>query len=99
MRKFIGWIACTPFFLGMTAGVAIAQSQAHGQESATTVSGASDPRPPRESHRGTRREQRTQEHANTTRHNLHDQASTAHKVRHERHRLERNRIEGTPGTK
>jgi hypothetical protein len=44
-----------------------------------------------------RREERAQQHANQTEHNLHDQAATSHKFRHERHRVERNRIEGTPG--
>jgi hypothetical protein len=44
-----------------------------------------------------RREERVQQHANQTEHNLHDQAATSHKFRHERHRVERNRIEGTPG--
>ncbi len=44
-----------------------------------------------------RREERMQQHANQTERNLHDQAATSHKFRHERHRVERNRIEGTPG--
>jgi hypothetical protein len=38
-----------------------------------------------------------QQHANQTERNLHDQAATSHKSRYERHRVERNRIEGTPG--
>jgi hypothetical protein len=98
MHELIGWMACIPFFLGTMTGVAIAQSQAGGQESA--VSAGATPHPaPRESRRDTHREQRTEEQANTTRLNLHSQASTSHKVRHERHRLERNRIEGTPGSK
>lgn len=98
MRKFICWMVCTPFFLAMVTGAAIAQSQADGQKSATSAGGASNPAP-RESRRDTRKEQRMEEHANTGRRNLHSQASTSHKVRHERHRLERNRIEGTPGSK
>jgi hypothetical protein len=95
MRDFIGWMACIPVFLGTMTGAAIAQSQAGGQESAIVVGGASKPAP-RESRRAAKKEQRAEEQANTTRTNLHSQASTANKVRHERHRLERNRIEGTP---
>jgi hypothetical protein len=79
-------------------GVAIAQSRADGQESAIVVAGAQYPAP-RESRRDMHREQRTEEQANTTRLNVHSQASTSHKVRHERHRLERNRIDGTPAAK
>jgi hypothetical protein len=82
----------------MMTGVAVAESRAGGQEPAIVVGGAQHPAP-RESRRDMHREQRTEEQANTTRLNVHSQASASHKVRHERHRLERNRIEGTPGAK
>ena|ERR1700730_72603 len=98
MRQLIGWMAYAPFFLGTMTGVAIAQSRAGDQESAI-ISGGTSHAAPRESRRDAHREQRTEQQANATRLNAHSQASTSHKVRHERHRLERNRIEGTPGAK
>ena len=96
MRNLLGWLASTLVAIGLMAGSAMAQTQDQGQVTSSSTAG-NEGKAARESRQERRTEERTQEHADTVRRNQHSEAATSHKIRHERHRLERNRIEGTPG--
>jgi hypothetical protein len=95
MDNLIRLIAYATAAFAMFQVPAIAQTRDDQKPPATTLDDQKHQRSA--ASRQIRREERMQQHANQTAHNLHDQAATSHKFRHERHRVERNRIEGTPG--